>query len=84
MYKSEKKRRSILVGNIRQVLNNRNKRLKYTFTYLPNGENYYMVDGKKVSVKEFNEMFPIEFKPLMQKGANYDRTKNWLHGDKSY
>lgn len=84
MYKSARKKRFLLVGNVKQVLENRNQKLKHTFTYLPNGDSYYLVDGKKVGVKEFNEMFPVDFKPPITKGANYDRTKNWVHGDKSY
>lgn len=74
----------LLVGNLKQVMENRIKRGKYIFTYESNGTNYYTVDGKKISVKEFNAMFPVDFKPPIRKGKNSDPTKNWMHGEKSY
>lgn len=84
MTKSNRSKKFLLVGNVRQVLLNRKKRLQYTFTYLPNGSKFYNVDGVKMDVKEFNDKFPVDFKPPLGKGANYDRTKNWVYGDKSY
>lgn len=78
------RKRFLLVGNITEVLKMRNERCKHTFTCQPNKEHYYTVYGKKVSVQEFNQMFPVDFKPIEEKGSNPDRTKSWMHGSKSY
>ena len=75
---------NLLVGNLKEIIDSKNKRNNYTFTYNSNGNNYYTVDNKKLSIEEFNEMFPIEFKPQNKKGRNSDKTKSWMHGEKSY
>lgn len=46
-------------GSVSAYVKNKEARNKYTFTIDSNGESYYMVDGKKLSEKEFNAMFPI-------------------------
>ena len=84
MYKASRRKRYLLVGNVKEVMANKLARSKYTFTYKSNEDCYYTVDKKKLTIEEFNTLFPIEFKPPAPKGENYDRTKNWLHGDKSY
>ena len=81
---ASRRRRYLLVGNVKEVLENKLIRSKYTFTYECNGDGYYTVDGEKITIEEFNILFPIELKPPAPKGENYDRTKNWLHGNKSY
>jgi hypothetical protein len=72
------------VSNLKTVFKNRSLRSKYVFTYEPTGERYYTVDGKKVTIEKFNEMFPIEFKKISSKGDNPDIRKNWVNGGKSY
>lgn len=71
--------KSLLVGNIKEVIENKEKRNKYLFTYERNGNNYYTVDGRKVSVEAFNRMFPIKFKRNLNKGKNCDGTKTWMN-----
>jgi hypothetical protein len=76
--------KSILVGNIQRVIENKINRQSYLFTYQPNGNNYYLVNGEKVSIEKFNELFPIEFKPYSSNTENPDKTKNWIQDKKSY
>jgi len=74
----------LLIGNVKEIIDNKALRLKYTFRYEDSGHSYYIVDGNKVSEKDFNAMFPIDVKPIMNKGENSDRRKNWVYGGKSY
>lgn len=70
--------------NIQEIVKNKALRNLYIFTYKPDGKNYYTVNSKKISVDQFNEMFPIQLTKHNPKGNNYDKTKNWMHGEKSY
>lgn len=79
-----KTRTAIKVDNIAEVVANRNKIKTTPFIFKSTGESYYLYEGKRVEVAELEEMFPTQLKPLALKGANYDRTKNWVFGEKSY
>lgn len=70
--------------NIQEVVENKKLRNLYIFTYEPSGKHYYTVNGKKMSMAKFNEMFPIELIKHNPKGSNFDKTKNWMNGQKSY
>lgn len=74
----------ILIGNVKEIVENKALRLKYTYRYDGLGDSYYIVDGKKMSESIFNARFPIDVKPIMNKGENSDRRKNWIYGGKSY
>jgi hypothetical protein len=82
--KIPKTRNAIKVDNIQEVVANRNIVKTTPFVYKSTGESYYLLDGKKVSIEDFESMFPLDLKPVAPKGANYDKTKNWVFGDKSY
>lgn len=79
-----KTRTAIKVNNIAEVVANRNKLKTTPFVFKGTGDNYYLHEGKRVSTPELEAMFPIQLKPVAPKGANYDRTKNWVFGEKSY
>jgi hypothetical protein len=52
------------------------------------GMGYYFINGAPISDEEIEILYPIDKKFLKNgeifKGKNSDRTKNWMHGDKSY
>ena len=70
--------------NIQEVIENKRLRNLHIFTYESSGKNYYTVNGKKVKTEKFNDMFPIELIKRNPKGSNFDKTKNWMNGEKSY
>lgn len=78
------KKNAIKVANIGQVVRNKSIRRSTVFVFSPNMSGHYLYDNKAIPVNKFNELFPIQLKPIAFKGKNYDRTKNWIHGDKSY
>ncbi len=53
------------------------------------GKFVYFVDGRQLSQKEFDAMFPVPTKIVMDfdkkymKGENIDSTSNWMHKPKS-
>lgn len=74
----------LIAGNIENVITNKIKRAQYTFTYKSKRVNYYLVEGKMLTVKEFNLLFPIDVLPKYTKGLNSDRSHAWINGEKSY
>jgi hypothetical protein len=70
--------------NLAEVIRNKNERNKHSFVYKGNGESYYLMKGKKVSVKDFNKKFPIDYVYDAGKGDNKDKKKNWINDKKSY
>lgn len=75
---------------IGEYVRNKSIRASTTFRVLPSGEKGYVVDGNIVSDEEFDKMYPVDV-PFLQaahvvnsKGANCDRTKEWLYGGRSY
>lgn len=76
--RTNNRKNSYITNNIPEVMKNRIERSKHTFRYNSDGSNYYIVDGKHLSVKEFDEMFPVEIKYTNRKGNNPDGTNNWI------
>lgn len=75
---------SIKVSNIAAVIKRKYFRMYTPYRITPN-EEYYLVNGEKVSVSQFNILYPeISLLPIRNKGGNSDRTKNWLHDQKSF
>jgi hypothetical protein len=74
----------VIVGNIHEIVENKRKRNEYTYRKDPSGDPYYIVRGRKIPVKEFLAMYPIDVKPVYSKGENCDRKHNWMTGGKSY
>lgn len=74
----------IIAGNISEVLKNKRERSNYTFCFSPSGFSGYLVNGKIVSEKDFENLFPVVLKPKSLKGKNYDKTKNWMFNEQSY
>ena len=72
------------ISNLAKMMENKIKRNSYIFTYNCDGTNYYKVDGEEVSVKDFEERFPINLVFRADKGENSDKTKNWMQDKKSY
>lgn len=79
-----KTRTAIKVNNIAEVVANRNKIKTTPFVFESTGDNYYLYEGERISEEKMKAMFPLQLKPVAPKGANYDRTKNWVFGEKSY
>lgn len=46
-------------GSVSAYVKNKEYRNKYTFTIDKDGNGFYTVDGKRLSEKEFNKLFPI-------------------------
>jgi hypothetical protein len=61
----------------------------HTTSGIRDGKFVYFVDGKQLSQKEFDEIFPVPTKIVMDfdkkymKGENIDSTSNWMHKSKS-
>jgi hypothetical protein len=70
--------------NIQEVVKNKAIRNSYVFTYEPSGKCYYTVNGKKISLGKFNSMYPVDLIKHNPKGANSDKSRNWINGEKSY
>lgn len=83
MNRKELEKKYLKNCNVSEVLSNKEKRSAYTFRVSPIASGY-LVNGKLISEKEFDAMFPITLKPARTKGANFDKTKNWLFGERSY
>lgn len=78
-----KKDNAISVSNIQEYCRNLLIRKSALFSITSTG-NFYTYEGRVYSEKEFEDLYHLNLKPLATKGKNYDRTKSWLHGDKSY
>lgn len=83
MARTKGEKRYILNANVCEVMKMKQERAKFTFRITPEGTGY-LVDGKLISEKEFDAMYPTQLKPSMKKGRNSDRTKNWMFDEKSY
>lgn len=84
MRKNERQKTAIKVGNISQVVTNQAIRSYTPFTINEEGEGFYRVGEELIPEHEFNRLHPVQLLPLHRKGNNQDRTKNWLHDEKSY
>lgn len=84
MRKNERQKSAIKVSNISQVVNNQLTRAYTPFTINEEGKGFYVVGEVLIPEEEFNNLHPVQLLPLHNKGNNSDRTKNWLHGGKSY
>ena len=84
MRKNERQKTAIKVGNISQVVNNQLKRTYTPYTVNEEGKGFYVVGEVLIPEEEFNRLHPVQLLPLQNKGTNSDRTKNGLHGGKSY
>lgn len=60
-----------------------------TLSGIRNGKMMYYVDGKWITEHEFNQLFPVptrvvmEFDKKYMKGENSDGSKSWMHKAKS-
>ena len=82
--RKNKTRSAIKVGNISQVVNNQTKRAYTPFVIDEQGQGFYRVGELLIPEAEFNRLHPVQLLPIHRKGNNQDRTKNWLHDEKSY
>ena len=78
------KKPAIKVDNIGEYVRNSRERANYTFRIEPTGKTCFLVNGETVSPQQFDQLFPVQLKPKLPKGGNIDRTKNWMHNEKSY
>ncbi len=62
---------------------------RQTLSTITNGKIMYVVDGLEITQQEFDAMFPVPTKVVMDfdkkymKGENIDSTSNWMHKSKS-
>ena len=62
---------------------------KHHLSTIVNGKIMYIIDGKQITEQEFDAMFPVPTKVVMDfdkkymKGENIDSTSNWMHKSKS-
>lgn len=83
-YSNDKRTRfPIKAGNVSQYVTNKSIRAAATFVITGEGA-FYLVGNEPVPEQEFEKRFPIDITPHERHGKNIDRTKNWLHGAKSY
>jgi len=75
---------AIKVDNIGEYVINSRERANYTFRILPTGENVFVKKREVLTAEQLDEKFPVNLNPILPKGGNIDRTKNWIHGKKSY
>lgn len=81
----EKAKNALKVTNISNVLASEKKRNDTPFVFNPNGESYYLHEGKEINESQFNRLYPVEkLIKTAYKGENSDKTKNWMHDGKSY
>jgi hypothetical protein len=74
---------AVKICNVSEIVRNRSiiARTPYHFE---NGQGFYLHKGKQIEESDFLKMFPTTGKPFAIKGKNYDRTKNWMHDEKSF
>lgn len=82
--KPYKTKSAIKVSNIQSYVENKRIRDTTPFVITPDGESYYLHESRKVNPNTFEKLFHLDLKPLALKGDNSDRTKSWIHGEKSY
>lgn len=70
---SNRKLRSCKISNLKEVI--RNKLLRNLFTFRfdgHSGKGYYIMGERRLTVKQFNDEFPIEPLPVRLKGKDPD------------
>lgn len=72
-------------SNIQEVIKNKGTRNQTPFYINGNtGEQYYLLNGMKVSEKVFFDMFPVDIIVDNGKGDNPERRNLYIKNKKSY
>lgn len=72
--KIDKIRSALKVKGIANYIENKQARKTTLFSIQPNG-SFYFHEGKRIEVKEFNNLHPVTLESAMYKGDNPDGTK---------
>lgn len=65
---------NLKVTGIAEYIRNKAKRKEALFTITPTG-SFYFHEGERMPESEFNNLYPVELKPVCYKGENCDGTK---------
>ena len=75
--------------SFKQYADNKSMHHNTPFTITRKGVGFYKLNGRLVSMKEFNRIYPIDTIPKIEnrstsKGFNVCKKQAWINGNKSY